>query len=53
MRKIKVLYHGSPRKLVGEKLNPSGGDDSKVRPENNLFAVYATDRKDLAIVYKG
>ena len=50
MRKIKILYHGSPRKLVGKKLNPSWGDDSEERPENNSFAVYATDRKDLAIV---
>jgi len=50
MKKPRYLYHGSPRKLVGEKLNPSWGDDSEERPENNLFAVYATDRKDLAIV---
>ena len=50
MKKIKVLYHGSSRKLVDEKLNPSWGDDSEERPENNQFAVYATDRKDLAIV---
>ena len=50
MGKMKVLYHGSSRRLVGEKLNPSYGDDSKERPENNLLAVYATDRKDLAIV---
>ena len=50
MKKPKYLYHGSSKKLVGEKLNPSWGDDSEERPENNLFAVYATDRKDLAIV---
>jgi len=50
MKKIKILYHGSPNKLTGKKLNPSWGDDSEERPENNLFAVYATDRKDLAIV---
>ncbi len=50
MKKINVLYHGSPRKLVGKKLNPFYGDDSEERPENNLLAVYATDRKDLAIV---
>ena len=48
--KPKYLYHGSSTKLVGEKLNPSWGDDSEERPENNLFAVYTTDRKDLAIV---
>ena len=50
VKKIDVLYHGSPRKLVGKKLNLSWGDDSEERPENNLLAVYATDRKDLAIV---
>jgi hypothetical protein len=50
MTKPKILYHGSPRKLKGVKLNPSRGDDSEERPENNQFAVYATDRKDLAIV---
>jgi hypothetical protein len=46
----KVLYHGSPNKLKGETLNPSYGDDSEERPENNLLAVYATDLKDTAIV---
>ena len=46
----KLLYHGSPNKLMGEKLNPSQGEDSDERPENNQFGVYATDRKDLAIV---
>ena len=35
---------------MGEKLNPSQGEDSDERPENNQFGVYATDRKDLAIV---
>ncbi|MBW2969327.1 hypothetical protein KY314_04420 [Candidatus Woesearchaeota archaeon] len=45
----KVLYHGSSKKLVGDKLNPSQGDDSDERPENKLLGVYATDRKDFAI----
>ena len=48
--KSKYLYHGSPNKLKGKVLNPSWGNDSEERPENNQFAVYATDRKDLAIV---
>ena len=48
--KPQLVYHGRSKKLVGKKLNPSWGDDSEERPENNLFAVYATDRKDLAIV---
>ena len=50
MEYLKVLFHGSSNKLVGDKLNPSQGDDSEERPENNQFGVYATDRKDLAIV---
>jgi len=48
--KPKILYHGSSDKLRGNKLNPSQGEDSEERPENRLLAVYATDRKDLAIV---
>jgi len=44
-----VLYHGSSKKLVGDTLNPSQGDDSDERLENKLFGVYATDRKDFAI----
>ena len=47
---IKNLYHGSSKELIGEKLNPSQGNDLDIRPENNKFAVYATNRKDLAIV---
>ncbi|MBT7169663.1 hypothetical protein HN908_01285 [Candidatus Woesearchaeota archaeon] len=50
MEELKVLFHGSSNKLIGDKLNPSQGDDSDERPENNQFGVYATDRKDLAIV---
>lgn len=50
MGKLTILYHGSSNKLIGDKLNPSQGDDSDERPENNQFGVYATDRKDLAIV---
>ena len=50
MDKPQHLYHGSPNKLIGDKLNPSKGDDSDERPENKLLGVYATDRKDFAIV---
>ncbi len=50
MEQLKILFHGSSNQLVGEELNPSQGDDSDERPENNLFGVYAADRKDLAIV---
>ena len=45
-----ILYCGSQNKLIGETLNPSQGDNSDERPENKLFGVYATDRKDFAIV---
>jgi len=44
------LYHGSPRPLEGTHLQPSLGDDSEERPENNQLAVYAADRRDLALV---
>jgi hypothetical protein len=44
-----ILYHGSPRKLIGNFLNSSQGEDSDERPENKLRGVYATDRKDFAI----
>lgn len=50
MKKPKYLYHGSPHKLKGDTVNPSQGDDSDERPENKLFGVYASDRKDFAIV---
>lgn len=49
MKKPKFLYHGSPNKLIGKKLMPSKGDDSKDRPENNQLGVYATDVKEIAI----
>jgi len=49
-KKLKVLYHGSPNKLIGDTLNLSEGTDSDERLENNLFGVYASDRKDFAIV---
>lgn len=50
MEKLTILYHGSSNKLTGDKLNLSQGDDSDERPENKQFGIYATDRKDLAIV---
>jgi hypothetical protein len=44
------LYHGSSKPLLGEELEPSQAYDHPDRPENNQLAVYATDRRDLAIV---
>lgn len=50
MNKIKFLYHGSPRKLIGDRLLPKKAKDlDKNRLENTQKAVYATDRKDVAI----
>ena len=49
-KKPKVIYHGSSKKIIGEAINPSQGDDSDERPDNQLFGVYAADRKDFAIV---
>jgi hypothetical protein len=50
MSELKILFHGSPSKVIGNKIIPSRADDSDERPENNQFGIYATDRKDLAIV---
>jgi hypothetical protein len=50
MKELKTLFHGSPNELIGNKLNPSQGEDSDERPENKQFGVYATDKKDLAII---
>ena len=50
MKGSAILYHGSPNKLIGDKLNLSKGEDSDERPENNQLGVYATDKKELAIV---
>ena len=49
-KKPNVIYHGSSKKIIGETINPSQGDDSDERPDNKLFGVYAADRKDFAIV---
>lgn len=47
--KPKYLYHGSPNKLIGDKLMPSKGYDSEDRPENNQLGVYAIEKKEIAI----
>jgi len=49
MRKPKILYHGSPNKLIGNNLMPSKGEDYEDRPENNQTGVYATEVKEIAI----
>jgi hypothetical protein len=50
MKKL-ILYHGSPNRLIGDKLIPKKGKDvNKERVENFHNAVYATDVKNAAIV---
>ncbi|MCK4553292.1 hypothetical protein KAT80_03750 [Candidatus Pacearchaeota archaeon] len=49
MIKIKVLYHGSSKKLIGDKLFPKQSIDLEKNLENLIKGVYATDIKDLAI----
>jgi hypothetical protein len=43
------LYHGSTKKLIGDKLIPKPAQDLGERPENLHTAVYATSMKEAAI----
>ena len=45
----KILYHGSSKKLKGNKLLPRQPIDLEENPDNLAKGVYATDIKDLAI----
>ncbi|MFH1840339.1 MAG: hypothetical protein ABH849_04280 [Nanoarchaeota archaeon] len=47
--KSKLLYHGSPSKIKGEKLLPKKARDLGNRKENIQTGVYATDIKGVAI----
>jgi hypothetical protein len=47
MKKPKFLWHGSIKKF--NFLNPSKAKDNSGENESNLFGVYATDIKELAI----
>ncbi|MBU3940892.1 MAG: hypothetical protein KKH88_03135 [Nanoarchaeota archaeon] len=47
--KPKLLYHGSPSKIKGEKLLPKKARDLGNRKENIQTGVYATDIKEIAI----
>ena len=49
MEKPKILYHGSPKKLIGYKLLPKKAIDLGNKKENLHKAVYATDFKNSAI----
>jgi hypothetical protein len=46
---MKILYHGSPNKIEGEKLIPHKAEDLEKKEENMYKAVYATDNKEIAI----
>lgn len=48
---MKILYHGSAKKLVGDKLFPKQAKDvDKIKKQNMLKGVYATDIKKTAII---
>lgn len=47
--KPKYLYHGSVRKIEGDKLLPKQAEDLEEKSENLHCAVYATNVKDIAI----
>ncbi len=47
----KFLYHGSPRKLIGNALKPKKPKDLNRIPSNAHRAVYATNLKDIAIAH--
>jgi len=49
MKKPKYLYHGSIRKITGEKLIPKKAEDLEKDPKSMHRAVYATDVKNIAI----
>lgn len=44
-----ILYHGSPNKLIGNTLIPKKSSDVNNNPENVKTAIYATDKKELAM----
>jgi len=47
--KIKYVYHGSPRKLIGSKLIARKPQDIERKKENIAKGVYASDLKNAAI----
>jgi len=47
--KPKILYHGSPHKLIGKKLIPKKADDLEKNKYNLLKGVYASSIKNSAI----
>lgn len=47
--KIKILYHGSIRKIKGKYLIPKQPHDLEKKKENLVKAVYASHIKDIAI----
>ena len=50
MTETLTLWHGSPRKIVGEYLLPMQAGDISGSPENNHDGIYAIDKREFAIV---
>lgn len=49
MKKPRYLWHGSSKEIENDKLLPREARDLGGNPENLFRAVYATDKKELAI----
>lgn len=47
--KLKILYHGSPKKIKGKHLIPKKAHDLGNHPDNIHKAIYATDIRKFAI----
>jgi hypothetical protein len=47
--KPKYLYHGTTKKILGKNLLPRKAKDLSKNPKNMHKAVYATNKKDIAI----
>jgi len=50
MTKPKYVYHGSGKKLEGDKLIPKKATDLGENPDNLLEGIYASDWKEDAII---
>ena len=47
--KTKFLFHGSIRKIKGDKFIPKKPQDLEENPDNLLYGIYATSVKEVAI----
>lgn len=51
MKRIDKLYHGSNKRIKGDRLRPIYPKDISGRQWNSYRAVYATNIKDIAITF--